>query len=64
MDASPPRTPQRAAKRKKRQPTRSRSINAAFDLWLERSMHQLYDPVAREPIPEELLNLIKDDRKK
>jgi hypothetical protein len=35
--------------------------DAAFDLWLQRSLHQLFDKVAKEPIPEELLRLIKDD---
>ncbi len=36
---------------------------AAFDLWLQRSLHQLFDKVAKEPIPEELLRLIEQDRK-
>ena len=36
----------------------------AFDLWLQRGLHQMFDDVAREPIPEELLKLIEDDRKK
>ena len=36
----------------------------AFDAWLERGLHQLYDKVANEPIPEELLRLIEGDRKK
>ncbi len=38
--------------------------DAAFDLWLQRSLHQLYDQVAKEPIPEELLRLIEQDRGK
>ena len=37
---------------------------AAFDLWLQRSLHQLFDKVAKEPIPAELLRLIAEDRKK
>lgn len=37
---------------------------AAFDIWLQRGLHQLYDDVAREPIPDELLKLIEEDRKK
>lgn len=36
----------------------------AFDLWLERGLHQLYDGVAEEPIPEALLQLIEKDRQK
>ena len=35
----------------------------AFDLWLKRGLHQIYDDVANEPIPDELLKLIEDDRK-
>jgi hypothetical protein len=38
--------------------------DAAFDLWLQRSLHQLFDQVAKEPIPEELLRLIEQDRGK
>jgi hypothetical protein len=37
---------------------------AAFDLWLQRGLHQLYDDIASEPIPDELLRLIEEDRKK
>ena len=34
----------------------------AFDLWLRRSLHRLYDGVAQEPVPPELLRLIEADR--
>lgn len=34
----------------------------AFDIWLQRGLHQLYDSVANEPIPEDLLKLIEQDR--
>lgn len=34
----------------------------AFDLWLQRSLHRLYDTVAQEPVPPELLRLIEEDR--
>jgi hypothetical protein len=37
-------------------------VDQAFDLWLHRSLHQLYDRVAAEPLPEELLKLIEEDR--
>jgi len=37
---------------------------AAFDVWLQRGLHQLYDDIAREPIPDELLKLIEKDREK
>ena len=35
---------------------------SAFDLWLRRGLHQLFDDVAKEPVPEELLRLIEGDR--
>jgi hypothetical protein len=35
---------------------------SAFDLWLRRGLHQLFDDIANEPVPEELLRLIEDDR--
>jgi len=37
-------------------------VDRAFDLWLRRGLHQLYDTVAKEPIPEELLRMIEEDR--
>ncbi|GBQ28910.1 NepR family anti-sigma factor [Gluconacetobacter sacchari] len=33
-----------------------------FELWLKRGLHQLFDEVASEPLPEELLRLIEKDR--
>ncbi|MGI4946165.1 MAG: NepR family anti-sigma factor [Janthinobacterium lividum] len=36
----------------------------AFDAWLKRGLHQMFDDVASEPIPEELLRLIEEDRSK
>jgi hypothetical protein len=36
------------------------SVERAFDLWLERGLHQLYDDVASQPIPDALLALIED----
>ena len=37
---------------------------AAFDLFLDRGLHRLFDAVKDEPIPDELLRIIEDDRKK
>ena len=34
----------------------------AFDIWLQRGLHQLYDSVAKEPIPDDLMKLIQQDR--
>lgn len=36
----------------------------AFDEWLNRGLHDLYDEVVREPVPPELMKLIEDDRRK
>ena len=38
--------------------------DAAFDIWLHRGLHEMFDEVAREPIPEELIRLIEADRRK
>ncbi len=38
--------------------------SSAFDLWLQRGLHQMFDDVASEPIPDELLKLIENDRTK
>lgn len=41
-----------------------RKLDGAFDLWLQRGLHDLYDQVAKEPLPDELLRLIEEDRKR
>jgi hypothetical protein len=43
---------------------RPRKADKAFDEWLQRGLHDLFDQVAQEPIPDELLRLIEADRKK
>jgi hypothetical protein len=43
---------------------KGRKTEVAFDLWLQKGLHEIYDEVAREPIPDELLRLIEEDRKK
>jgi hypothetical protein len=43
---------------------RKGEVNAAFDVWLRRGLHEMFDEVAREPIPEELIRLIEADRRK
>ena len=45
-------------------PTKPQKTDAAFDLWLQRGLHKMFDDIAREPIPEDLLRLIEEDRKK
>ena len=43
-------------------PKRKRKTDAAFEQWLQRGLHQMFDDVANEPIPDELRKLIDDDR--
>lgn len=33
-----------------------------FDVWLKRSLQQLYGEIANEPIPDDLIALIEKDR--
>ena len=34
-----------------------------FDLWLQKQLHAMYDEIASEPLPPDLLNLIDQDAK-
>ena len=43
-------------------PKKPRKTEAAFDLWLQKGLHDIFDKVASEPIPDELLKLIEEDR--
>lgn len=58
MLAEPATKPSRSAAGRARNGT----PDAAFDLWLQRGLHAMYDDVANEPIPPELLALIEQDR--
>ena len=54
--------PKLGDQRPARRPVRAEGENPeAFDIWLQRGLHQLYDSVAKEPIPDELLKLIEQD---
>ncbi len=57
-------TMQRKPNQLQRPRKQSRPVDDAFDLWLRRGLHQLYDDVTRERIPDELLKLIQEDREK
>jgi hypothetical protein len=58
VSAPPPRRPVLPP------PKPSRSASDAFDLWLKRGLEQLFGKAAREPIPQELLDLTEADRKR
>jgi hypothetical protein len=32
-----------------------------FDMWLQKQLHAMYDEIASEPLPDDLLNLIETD---
>ena len=42
-------------------PARPRSSDRPFDLWLQKQLHAMYDEIASEPLPSDLLNLIDQD---
>ena len=42
----------------------SRATDSAFDKWLNRGLHQIFDDVVNEPIPPDLLKILQIDKKK
>ncbi len=54
-DKKPQKGP-KAAKNGK--PSGERATSAAFDTWLERKLHEMFDSVTAEPIPDDLLKVI------
>lgn len=45
-------------------PDPDHAAERAFDLFLSRGLHKLYDDVADQPVPDELLRLIEEDRRR
>lgn len=39
-----------------------KSGDKAFDTWLKQGLHEIFDDVAREPVPSDLLKLIEEHR--
>jgi hypothetical protein len=37
------------------------SAERPFDMWLQKQLHAMYDEIASEPLPNDLLNLIDHD---
>jgi len=49
------------------EPTRPRakaSTERPFDMWLQKQLHAMYDEIAGEPLPSDLLGLIDNDAAK
>jgi hypothetical protein len=44
---------------RKQRPTTDRQ---AFDGWLDRQLHTLFDDIAREPLPQSIMDLLESDR--
>ncbi|WP_425066226.1 NepR family anti-sigma factor [Reyranella sp.] len=40
---------------------RPRGNERPFDMWLHKQLHAMYDEIASEPLPDDLLNLIEKD---
>lgn len=55
---------QRKDKAIRARPAKPKEQGDAFDIWLQRSLHKLFDEVAKEPVPADLLRLIEEDREK
>lgn len=52
---------------KPKEPSRVRAkrpADKAFDTWLNRGLHELFDNVSQEPVPDELLRIIEERREK
>ncbi len=45
-----------ARKKKVKAPT-----ERPFDMWLQKQLHAMYDEIAAEPLPDDLVNLIERD---
>ena len=43
-------------------PEKRKRKTDAFDVWLQRGLHQMFDDIANEPVPDELRRLIEEDR--
>ena len=36
-------------------------VERPFDMWLEKQLHAMYDEIAAEPLPDDLVHLIERD---
>lgn len=39
-------------------------VERPFDMWLQKQLHAMYDEIAAEPLPNDLVNLIERDASK
>jgi hypothetical protein len=59
--AQPPKAD--VAKDAKEQPPNEEPSHDGFDRWLDRNLHRLFDRVATEPLPDDLLKLLDEPKK-
>ncbi|MBN9088968.1 MAG: hypothetical protein J0J01_18835 [Reyranella sp.] len=49
-------------------PARDKKVKAPaerpFDMWLQKQLHAMYDEIAAEPLPNDLISLIERDAEK
>lgn len=50
------------------EPARDKKVKAPddrpFDMWLQKQLHAMYDEIAAEPLPNDLVSLIERDAEK
>lgn len=61
MAADDKRRPSAKAVRAADMARRIKSPERPFDMWLQKQLHAMYDEIASEPLPNDLLNLIDHD---
>jgi len=57
-DDKPRGNPRRAVDAARQAP---KPVERPFDMWLQKQLHAMYDEIAGEPLPNDLLNLIDRD---
>ncbi len=45
-------------------PMKAAPSERPFDVWLQKQLHAMYDEIANEPLPADLLHLIESDARK
>lgn len=52
----------RSSERNTRKPQPPGAADRPFDRWLQKQLHAMYDEIAGEPLPTDLVNLIEIDK--
>jgi len=55
------RRPHRNSDRKRPAARPDAAADRPFDRWLQKQLHAMYDEIASEPLPNDLLNVIDND---